>query len=48
LCTQCIKPTHTLIEKIDNIIDAKIELFIPLQLLLIYNENLKLKKDKLF
>jgi len=27
---------------------AKTELFIPLQLLLIYNETLKLQKDKLF
>jgi len=27
---------------------AKTELFIPLQLLLIYNETLKLQKDKIF
>jgi hypothetical protein len=30
LCSQCTKSTHMLIEKIDNIIDGKIELFIPL------------------
>jgi len=34
-----------MLEKINNIINGKKWLFIPLQLLLIYNETLKLQND---